>query len=77
MPWRQSFCLVNPWHACEARVTVVVPCMCVYVCVCVCVCVYVRMCVYLSVHSFLPPCACRSQNIGTNGFTAMQKKLLY
>ena len=30
------------------------------------------VCVCMSVRSFLPPCACRSQNIGTNGFTAMQ-----
>ena len=32
---------------CAVRVTVVVPCVCMYVCVCVSVC--------LSVHSFLPP----------------------
>ena len=48
---------INPRRACAARGTVVV--------LCVCVCVSVR--------SFLPPCACRSQNIGTNGFIAMQK----
>ena len=57
--------------------------MCVYVCVCVCesvcvcVCVFVWcvcLCVCVCVCSFLSPRACRSQNIGTNGFTATQKK---
>ena len=43
----------------------------VRVCVCGCVCVCVSVC--LSVRSFLPPRACRSQNIGTNGFIAMQE----
>ena len=37
------------------------------VCACVCVCVGVF------VRSFLPLCACISQNIGTNRFTATQK----
>ena len=55
-----GFVLVNPPRACAARVTVVV------LCVCVCVCVCVR--------SFMPPRACRSQNICANEFTAMQKK---
>ena len=39
--------LINPQHACAARVTVVVPCLCV----CVHVCVYAI--------SFLPLCASR------------------
>ena len=49
-------------RACTARVTVVVPC--VYVC--------------LAVRSFLPPRACRFQNIyiGTNEFTAMHKQVV-
>ena len=38
--------------------------MCISLCLSVC----------LSVRSFLPPHACRSQNIGTNGFTVIQKK---
>ena len=46
--------------------------VCVCVCVRACVCVCLSVC--LSVRSFLPPCACRSQNIGTNRFTATQKK---
>ena len=33
------------------------------------------MCVCKFVRSFLPPRACRSRNIGTNGFTTTQKKL--
>ena len=33
-------------------------------------------CVFVSVRSFLPTRACRSQNVGTNRFTAMQKNLL-
>ena len=51
--------IINPRRACAARVTVVVPC--------VCVCMFV--------FSFLPPCTCRHQNIGINGFTATQIKL--
>ena len=50
---------INRRHACAARVAVVV--------LCVCVCMFVR--------SFLPPRTCRSQNIGTNEFTATQKKI--
>ena len=48
-----------------ARVTVVVPCVCLYVCVCV------------SVHSFQPPRASRHRNIGMYVFTVTRKKLLY
>ena len=46
-------------------------CVCVCVCMCVCVCVYV----FVFVHCFLPPRRGRSQNIGTNGFTATQKNI--
>ena len=30
----------------------------------------------VSVHSFLPSCTCISQNLGNNGFTAMQKTFI-
>ena len=63
--------LINLRRACAARVTVVVLCVCVGVCVCVCVCVWVCVCMY--VRRILPPHACRFQNIGSNGFNAMQK----
>ena len=36
-----------------------------------------RVCVCVSVRSFLPPRASRSRNIGTCVFTATQKTLLY
>ena len=39
--WCYVGILVNPRHACAARVTVVVLCVCVCVCVCMCVCVSV------------------------------------
>ena len=84
--WVQSH-NVNPWHA--ARVTVVVPCVCVSgvlwcVCVCVCVCgvlwcvwcAVVCVCVCLSVRSFLPPCASRLQNIGAYVFTMTRKTFI-
>ena len=48
--------------------------LCVCVCVCACVRAYVHPCVHVCVRSFLPPCACRFKNIGTNRFTAMQKR---
>ena len=47
-----------------ARVTVVLSCP-------------VGVCACLSVRSFLPPRSCRSQNIGTNGFTTMQKNSVF
>ena len=52
--------VINPRCACAARVTVVVPC--------VCMCVFVR--------SFLLPRASRPQNIGTYGFTATRKTFI-
>ena len=33
--------IINPWHTCATRITVLVLCMCVCVCVCVCVCLSV------------------------------------
>ena len=53
-------------------------CVCVRS-VCVCVRVFVVVCFFcvcvcVCVRSFLAPRACRFQNIGTNGFTATQKK---
>ena len=42
--------------------------MCVCVCVCMCVCVCVCVCFFV---------VFRSQNIGTNGFTATQEKNYY
>ena len=33
----------------------------------------VVLCMYVSVRSFLPPCASRSRNIGTYVFTATRK----
>ena len=55
--------------------------MCVCVCICVCVCEFVCVGVggvsfCLSVRRFLPPHACRSQNIGTNWFTTTQKTVI-
>ena len=41
--------IINPRHACAARVTVVVLCICMCVCVCMCV------------HSYLPPHTLESQ----------------
>ena len=49
--------IINPWHACAARVIVVVLCVCVCVCVCMCV------------HSYLPHHILESYN----GFTAIQR----
>ena len=46
-----------------ARVTVVVP----FVCVCVCVC----MCVCMCIHSYLSPHTLESQKRDTNGFIAI------
>ena len=54
-----SLLIINPQRACTARVTVVVPC------VCMCVC---PLC------SFLPPHASRLRNIGKYGFTVTRKK---
>ena len=55
--------IINPRAHSQRGFTVVVPCVCV--------------CVRLSFRSFLPPRPRRSQNIGTNGFIATQKKRLY
>ena len=45
--------LVNPWHACAARVTVLSLCVCVCMCVCVCVCVSVtqHLTFYVIIHA--------------------------
>ena len=50
------------WHACSARVTVFVLCVCMYVCMCV--------------HSYLPPHTLESQKRDTNGFCAIQGSFL-
>ena len=48
--WKESN-IINPRRTCAARVTVVVPCLCVY-----------SKCVSVSVRSFLPPRTSRPRN---------------
>ena len=52
--------VVNPRRACSARVTVVVPCVCVYVCLCV--------------HSNLSSHTLESQKRDTNGFITIRER---